>query len=91
MKRAALIIALALAGTGCVLPAARGGMTPTGPIHAPALAPCEGDIITVADGQPTGCDMIPPQQLNITGTTPATCADMGGSFAEPDTCERVDY
>lgn len=55
------------------------------------LAPCAGTVITVRGDDPIGCDVRPPQTITVLGVTHAHCDDMGGTFTEPDTCERVDY
>lgn len=62
--------------------------------HGPSVAdkpPCVEARVTVANGEPTPCDLIPGQILTVTGSSVAECADMGGAFIAPSTCEGVDF
>ena len=59
-----------------------------GPSH---LAPCTGAVVTVRGDDPIGCDVTPPQRLDVLEVSRLECDDMGGTFVAPDTCERVDY
>ena len=67
----------------------------TGASHA-TLAPCVGSVVTVHGDDPVGCDLTPPQRLDITGITIAECDDMGGepialTPTAPVVCEGVSY
>ena len=85
-----------LAACAVLLPgtAARGSQGPTeanpGTLQPAAVPPCEGTVVTVAYDEPTGCDLQPPQRLDVTGATIAQCDDMGGTF-DRGTCRGVDY
>ena len=78
----------ALIGSGCAV--AANTVRQTTPAPAPARAQCPGDVVTVADGEPTGCDVHPPQRLDVTGATPEGCDHMGGRY-DAGTCRGVDY
>jgi hypothetical protein len=71
----------------------------TATVHAIPMA-CTGSVITVHGSDPVGCDLTPPQRLDVTGVTLAECDDMGGepiayvyivSDDDPITCEGVDF
>jgi hypothetical protein len=60
------------------------------------LAPCPGTVVTVHGSDPVGCDLTPPQRLDITGLTIDQCDHAGGepialTIDGPITCEGVDY
>lgn len=90
MMRAA-ILAVILAGTGCAgVGAVPGIERPTITARADLRPPCAGAVVTVDVHDPTPCDVIPPQRLDLTGATPEECADAGGVLT-PNACEDVDY
>jgi hypothetical protein len=49
--------------------------------------------VTVAFGASTGCDVRPPQRLDVSGVPSAgECDDMGGVYVRAArTCRGVDY
>jgi hypothetical protein len=68
-------------------------LTSLGFAHHEPKPMCSGFVVTVANDDETPCDVVPPQRLDVTGTTFAQCQDMGGIWL-PDpqgTCQGVDY
>lgn len=76
--------------TSTTLVATNGTLPATDPVQ-----PCPGTTVTVAVDEPVGCDVIPPQRLDVTGATRQECADMGGDLELYDDgegeCPGVDY
>jgi hypothetical protein len=90
MRRAlALALALAVATLG-------GCAITTGEATA-ELAPCRGRVVHVAYGEPVGCDVRPPQRLDVRlprrwseRREHRVCDDIGGDL-RGRTCRSVDY
>jgi len=82
------VIGAALAGLAAAVLSACAPMCSDRP--AP-ITPCVGAVVIVHGDDPIGCDVRPPQTITVTGVTRAKCDDLGGSFTEPDECDRVDY
>jgi hypothetical protein len=102
MRRYVAIAMLALPLAGCALPAGR----TADPIPAPVPAvkpPCAQAVVTIWQDEPTGCDLTPPQRLDVLGLTLAQCDDEGGEYISKlpsiadiehyvgGVCEGVDY
>lgn len=81
-----MIAAAVLTLAGLVLPAY--GHTDT---NAGTLAPCAGAYVIVTGDAPVGCDVRPPQRLDVQGIDRTTCDDLGGTYDAPGQCARVDY
>jgi hypothetical protein len=77
-----MIAALALALAALGVPA---------PHHRAELAPCAGSYVIVTGDEPVGCDVRPPQRLDVAGIDRTTCDDLGGTYDAPGQCARVDY
>jgi hypothetical protein len=74
-----VIAAAALALASIVTPA---------PSH---LAPCPGAYIVVQGDDATGCDLTPPQRLDVHDISRTECDDIGGTYDAPGQCIDADY
>jgi hypothetical protein len=79
----------------CV-PAACGTLPTVEPAVKP---PCDGTYVLVYEDQETGCDLTPPQRLDVmtedTDGFATRCANMGGTLTDDIgdawRCEGIDY
>ena len=84
---AGAIVGLVL--TGCTMfGTVRDHVPSTTIVH---LEPCESPVVTVWRDDPIGCDVTPPQRLDVIDVSRADCDDMGGTYVAPATCRGVDY
>lgn len=73
-------VALALAALGAPAPS-----------HPAELAPCAGAYVLVTGDAPIGCDVHPPQRLDVAGIDRTMCEQIGGTYDAPGQCAEVDY
>lgn len=67
------------------------GGTPATQTDTTPATDCSAAVVTWAHDEAPRCDLNQPQQLNITGTEPTQCDDMGGTWSPDGTCANVDF